>query len=206
MEQYKTVFSFSDGKYEEKRSVFIAELFHCESVEEAAKIVAEQKSKYWDAKHVVSAYRLLDGTVKASDDGEPHGTSGKPVLDLITGAGLFDVIITVTRYFGGVLLGTGGLVKAYSSAAREAIEKANVSEMIKGVICNIDCDYQQYQLIERLIFSNNSQIMSSDFSDNISLEIFVPVNSFETLKDKIIESFSGKIALNYKKELFFAKK
>lgn len=206
MEQYKTVFSFSDGKYEEKRSVFIAELFHCESVEEATKIVAEQKSKYWDAKHVVSAYRLLDGTVKASDDGEPHGTSGKPVLDLITGAGLFDVIITVTRYFGGVLLGTGGLVKAYSSAAREAIEKAKVSEMIKGVICNIDCDYQQYQLIERLIFSNNSQIMSSDFSDNISLEIFVPVNSFETLKDKIIESFSGKIALNYKKELFFAKK
>lgn len=206
MEQYKTVFSFSDGKYEEKRSVFIAELFHCESVEEATKIVAEQKSKYWDAKHVVSAYRLLDGTVKASDDGEPHGTSGKPVLDLITGAGLFDVIITVTRYFGGVLLGTGGLVKAYSSAAREAIEKANVSEMIKGIICNIDCDYQQYQLIERLIFSNNSQIMSSDFSDNISLEIFVPLNSFETLKDKIIESFSGKIALNYKKELFFAKK
>lgn len=206
MERYKTVFSCSEGKYEEKRSVFIAELFHCESAEEAAKIVAEQKSKYWDAKHVVSAYRLLNGTVKASDDGEPHGTSGKPVLDLITGAGLFDVIVTVTRYFGGVLLGTGGLVKAYSSAAREAIENAEISEMIKGVICTINCDYQQYQLVERLIFSNGAQVMNSNFSDNVNLEIFVPFDTFNPLNDKIIEAFSGKIALNYEKELFFAKK
>lgn len=206
MRDYQTVFEQSEGKYEEKRSVFIAELFHCETPEDAAKIVTEQKSKYWDARHVVSAYRLLDGTVKASDDGEPHGTSGKPVLDLITGADLFNVIITVTRYFGGVLLGTGGLVRAYSASAKQAIENAKIVKMKRGYLCKISCDYQQYQLIERLLYSNDVTIKNSEFEDRVNLEIIVPFNSFEGLKDKITETFSGKISLNYEKELFFVKK
>lgn len=206
MEQYKTVFTPSKGNYEEKRSVFVAELFHCESVDEAAKILSQQKSKYWDAKHVVSAFRLLDGTVKASDDGEPHGTSGKPVLDLITGFDLYNVMITVTRYFGGVLLGTGGLVKAYSTSARDALENAQISEMVKGYVCKVSCDYQQYQLIERLIFSGGAQILESNFFDEVNLDVFVPIAQFDPLNAKIIESFSGKITLNIEKELFFAKK
>ncbi len=206
MKDYKTVFQVAEGKYEEKRSVFIAEVFHCESVEDAGKIVAEQKSKYWDARHVVSAYRLLDGTVKASDDGEPHGTSGKPVLDLITGADLFNVLITVTRYFGGVLLGTGGLVRAYSASAKQAIENAEIVEMKKGYLCKISCDYQQYQLIERLLYANDVKLQNSEFNDRVNLEIIVPFDSFERLKDKITEAFSGKITLNYEKELFFVKK
>ena len=206
MKDYKTVFQVSEGKYEKKRSVFIAEVFHCESVEDAGKIVAEQKSKYWDSRHVVSAYRLLDGTVKSSDDGEPHGTSGKPVLDLITGADLFNVLITVTRYFGGVLLGTGGLVRAYSASAKQAIENAEIVEMKKGYLCKISCDYQQYQLIERLLYANDVKLQNSEFNDRVNLKIIVPFDSFEGLKDKITEAFSGKITLNYEKELFFVKK
>ena len=206
MKDYKTVFDSSEGKYEEKRSVFIAELFHCENPDDAAKIVSEQKSKYWDARHVVSAYRLLDGTVKASDDGEPHGTSGKPVLDLIIGADLYNVIITVTRYFGGVLLGTGGLVRAYSAATKNALENAKISEMKSGYLCKISCDYQQYQLLERLFFANEVQVAESEFEDKVNLEIIVPLDFYEPLKNKITEAFSGKITLNYEKELFFVKK
>ena len=206
MKEYNTVVEISQGRYEEKRSIFIAELFPCEGPEQAAQIVAAQKSKYWDARHVVHAYCLADGSVKAADDGEPHGTSGKPVLDIITGTGLKNVLITVTRYFGGVLLGTGGLVRAYSAAARQAVDNAKTVTMCPGIqfICSLD--YQQYQTMQRLMYSNNCIVDNSEFNDNVMLEFTVPLDVCERFKDEITEVFAGKIQLIVKKEIFFVKK
>jgi len=206
MNEYFTVLNVSEGKYEEKRSVFIAELFPCDSPEKAAEIVASQKSKYWDSKHVVHAYCLLDGSVKAADDGEPHGTSGKPVLDVICGAGLKNVIITVVRYFGGVLLGTGGLVRAYSTAAKEAVSNAEIIEMRLGAQCSCHVDYQQYQTLQRILFSYNCLINSSDFSDEVKLNLTVPEHLYDCLKKDITEAFSGKVDLNLKNNIFYVKK
>lgn len=130
MESYITVSGESVGEYSEKRSRFIATLRHTETEEQAAAFLAEMRSKYWDARHNCYAYSMSGGTLKRfSDDGEPHGTAGKPILDIIDGSGLTDIMIVVTRYFGGVLLGTGGLVRAYSAAAREAVANANRVKM-----------------------------------------------------------------------------
>ena len=206
MKKYYTVLETSQGRYEEKRSVFIAELFPCDSPENAAQLVAAQKSKYWDAKHVVHAFCMADGTVKAADDGEPHGTSGKPVLDVICGAQLKNVLITVARYFGGVLLGTGGLVRAYSSAARDAVENAHIVTMCAGEQYCCTIDYQQYQSLQRLLFAYECIVDISEFGESVYLEFTVPgENSLKLFKDAT-EAFSGKTEFVLKKSIFYVKK
>lgn len=206
MKEYKTVLDMSQGRYEEKRSVFIAELFPCENVQQAAEIVSSQKTKYWDARHVVHAYNLCDGSVKAADDGEPHGTSGKPVLDVITGAGLQNVLITVTRYFGGVLLGTGGLVRAYTAAAKDAVDNVRIVTMCPGIQVFCSVDYQQYQTIQRIIFAHNCIIDESEFGESVHILFTVPSENIKALKNEIVETFAGKVVPQYKKDLFFVKK
>ena len=114
---FQTVFKQNETEYVEKRSRFIATLRHCETEAEANDFVKEMKSKYWDATHNVYAYSVEGGRMcRFSDDGEPHGTAGKPMLDCIQGSGITNIAVVVTRYFGGILLGTGGLVRAYSKA------------------------------------------------------------------------------------------
>lgn len=206
MNEYFTVLNVSEGKYEEKRSVFIAEIFPCDTPEKAAEIVASQKNKYWDSKHVVHAYCLLDGSVKAADDGEPHGTSGKPVLDVICGAGLKNVLVTVVRYFGGVLLGTGGLVKAYSTAAKEAVQNADIIKMCLGAQYTCCVDYQQYQTIQRILFSYDCIINNSEFSDNVLLDFTVSADLSNNLQMEITDTFAGKVTLNLKNNIFYVKK
>ena len=202
MNEYFTVLNVSEGKYEEKRSVFIAEIFPCDTPEKAAEIVTSQKSKYWDSKHVVHAYCL----VKAADDGEPHGTSGKPVLDVICGAGLKNVLITVVRYFGGVLLGTGGLVRAYSTAAKEAVQNADIIKMCLGAQYACCVDYQQYQTIQRILFSYDCIINNSEFSDNVLLDFTVSADLSNNLQMEITDTFAGKVTLNLKNNIFYVKK
>ena len=116
MEKYITVLGESTAEYTEKRSRFIATIRHCDSEEEALAFIEEMRSKYWDARHNVYAYSVKHQG-RFSDDGEPHGTAGKPVYDVITSDGITNLAVVVTRYFGGVLLGTGGLVRAYSKSA-----------------------------------------------------------------------------------------
>ena len=119
---YSTVFSETKTEYVEKRSRFIATLRHCETEEEANAFLEEMRSKYWDARHNCFAYSVNEGKLRRfSDDGEPHGTAGKPMLDVITGSGITNIAVVVTRYFGGVLLGTGGLVRAYSKSVQDCL-------------------------------------------------------------------------------------
>ena len=139
---YQTVFSRNESEYVEKRSRFIATLCHCETEEDANNFVKEMKAKYWDARHNVYAYSVEQGRMcRFSDDGEPHGTAGKPMLDVIVGSGITNIAVVVTRYFGGVLLGTGGLVRAYQKATQEGLSNSVIIEKRLGIALHIQTDY-----------------------------------------------------------------
>lgn len=203
MQEYKTVVGNYTAEYNEKRSRFIAVCFHCESEEQAAKIIAEQKSKYWDAKHNVYAYLLKDGTARFSDDGEPHGTAGMPVLEVIKGSGITDVLVVVTRYFGGVLLGTGGLVRAYGTSTRDAI---NGSEKVLMCTCSrfeANCEYSDFDRLTRLICDCGGIIKNSDFTDKVTVDFYFKNTDKDNFLNKLCETFASKISAELKEELFF---
>ena len=152
--EYKTVYEGGEGEIVEKKSRFIATVIPCEDEETALQFIEATKKKYWDAKHNVFAFNVKKGkTLRFSDDGEPHGTAGKPILDVIVGSGLTDIAIVVTRYFGGVLLGTGGLVRAYSKSAKDVIESAEVFQMIPSLEYETVCEYTDHSKLENLIVS-----------------------------------------------------
>ena len=151
MNSYITINSVHSTELTEKKSRFIATISPCKTEEEATAFLNSLRSRYWDARHNVYAYILRDGTARFSDDGEPHGTAGKPVLDVLSGSGLTDVIIVVTRYFGGILLGTGGLVRAYSASAKQTVDSVQRVEMCPCMSCEIVCPYPDHQRLVALI-------------------------------------------------------
>ncbi len=203
MQEYTTINGSATAEYTEKHSRFIATAFYCESEQRASEIIAAQKSKYWDARHNVYAYILQNGTARFSDDGEPHGTAGMPVLDVIKGSGITNILIVVTRYFGGILLGTGGLVRAYSTSARDALEDA---QKVLMCVCSefiIDCDYGNYDKLVRLITDNNGMIQSTDFTDKVTVNVVFKNVERDAFLNKLCETFASKITAKLKNELFF---
>jgi len=201
--EYKTIIGEFTAEYTEKHSRFIATAFYCESETQASEIIAAQKSKYWDARHNVYAYILENGTARFSDDGEPHGTAGMPVLDVIKGSGITNVLVVVTRYFGGILLGTGGLVRAYSTSARDALQGAKKVLMCVCREITIDCDYGNYDILLRLINDHNGIIQNTDFTDKVTVNVVLRGDTCNTFLDKICETFASKISPKFQKELFF---
>lgn len=203
MQEYTTIEGNSTAEYSEKHSRFIANVFCCESETQASEIIAAQKSKYWDARHNVYAYVLQNGTARFSDDGEPHGTAGMPVLEVIKGSGIVNVLIVVTRYFGGILLGTGGLVRAYSTSARDALQNAQKVLMCVCHEFTIDCDYGNYDRLTRLIADHNGMIQSTDFTDKVTVNIVFKKVDCDAFLNKLCETFASKIEAKLKDELFF---
>ncbi|MGN0362467.1 MAG: YigZ family protein [Bilifractor sp.] len=195
-ERYCTIYKSGEGRYEEKKSVFIASVRHVTDADEAAAFVDEIKKKNWDARHNCYAWILgKDGSMmKASDDGEPSGTAGRPILDVLQGAGLTDVCMVVTRYFGGVLLGTGGLVRAYTQAARDGIGKSVCIEKKYGVILEICTDYTGSGKIQYLIGQEQDKLhlLQSDFSDVVRFQVILPVSDRENFEKKIVEATSAR--------------
>ncbi len=161
------------GEIEEKKSRFIATIEPVSSEEEAAAFIASVKKKYWDAKHNCSAYVIGDNGQKSrcSDDGEPSGTAGRPMLDVLTGRRITNACVVVTRYFGGTLLGTGGLVRAYSAAVKEGLEHCEVIRKINGFAIDIRCDYNDYGRIERMIATSDHSITDTQYGQNVSARI-----------------------------------
>ena len=202
MQSYRTLLSPSIGEYEEKHSRFIAEIRPVSSEEEAISFIKEQKSKYWDARHNVYAYRLLSGECRFSDDGEPHGTAGKPVLDILTGRQLLNVCIVVTRYFGGILLGTGGLVRAYSEASKESIDNATVAEM--GLIdeFSLHCDYQQYNRLLPFFAQFEINVTDTFFAEDVLIKFTLANDKSEGFLCSLADTFAGKITANKEGEIF----
>lgn len=199
---YQTVLKRNESEYVEKRSRFIATLCHCETEEEANNFVKEMKAKYWDARHNVYAYSVEGGRMcRFSDDGEPHGTAGKPMLDCIQGSGITNIAVVVTRYFGGILLGTGGLVRAYSKATQDVLSSAEVYVMLEGTVCEIVCEYSDLTMLQKLIEAEEGEIKDTEYTDKITIN-FVLKNDFcESFKEKLRETFSARLVLEEKAKI-----
>ena len=195
MESYITVSGESVGEYSEKRSRFIATLRHTETEEQAAAFLAEMRTKYWDARHNCYAYSLSHGALKRfSDDGEPHGTAGKPILDIIDGSGLTDITVVVTRYFGGVLLGTGGLVRAYSAAAREAVAAAERVRMTPCTVYKARCGYSELERLTKLITDCGGRVENTVYGADVELEFHLEDLACGGFLLKLKEMFAARIS------------
>ena len=194
MSRYLTVMGESVAEYEEKRSRFIATLRHCETEAEALGFIEEMRTKYWDARHNVFAYSVEKGRLcRFSDDGEPRGTAGKPILDVINGNGITDCAIVVTRYFGGTLLGTGGLVRAYSTSSKDAVENSKIAEMIPCTQYSIMCDYADHQKLVYLIEGENGVLENTEFTDKVKVYFVFKDSECEGFLSKLTETFSARL-------------
>lgn len=194
MGRFLTVLEDSTAEYVEKRSRFIANLRHCETEEDAAAFLDEMRSKYWDARHNVFAYSVGGGSLcRFSDDGEPHGTAGKPILDVIAGSEIKNIAIVVTRYFGGVLLGTGGLVRAYSKSAKDAVNNAKVVEMIPCTVYETVCEYTDHQRLVSIIENADGRINDTEFTDKVKLNYSFRDEDFPPFNAKLSETFSARL-------------
>ena len=192
---YKTVKNISEFTIVEKKSEFIGYCAPVKTEEEAVAFVNSIKKKHSDARHNVYAYVLREGFAQRfSDDGEPHGTAGMPVLDSIRKADLTDVAVVVTRYFGGILLGTGGLVRAYTAAAAGAIKDAGVAEVGDFAILEIKANYSDYQKIMPLSSAVNAKIEDSDFGTDVIMKIMVRDEQAESFMANLIETTNGRVA------------
>lgn len=183
---YNMILKNATSEITEKKSKFIGQVFYIENKQEAEKIIKETNKQYHDARHNCYAYRVLENdniVEKFSDDGEPSGTAGAPILNIINKIDLVNVLVIVTRYFGGILLGTGGLVKAYSDACQEAIKNANIVKKEEGCFCNITIDYKDFKEFKHFCETNKIIINKENFLGNIELEIMIPENVVKILEN-----------------------
>jgi uncharacterized YigZ family protein len=193
MNEYKTVIGSSEETFIEKKSRFIGTCFHVTSAEEAVQCIDSVKKKYWEANHHVYAYELRSGGAKKySDDGEPQGTAGIPVLGVIEKAGLVDICIIVTRYFGGILLGGGGLLRAYSHTASISLNAAKTAVMRKCTRETVTTEYSKYELTVRKITDYGATVDNSDFSDKVDIIFHIETDKIKALLEEINEINGGK--------------
>lgn len=202
MQEYKTVFYESIGELTEKKSRFIAHIRHIESPDDATAFLSDMRSKYYDARHHVYAYILKDGTKKYSDDGEPQGTSGLPSLAVLEGLGLVDTMVVITRYFGGTLLGTGGLVRAYSGAVKDATEKAEIVTMCRCSCVMVSCDYSLWERVKKFTEDFGGIIESVEFSSRVDASVSFRAELFDKYKKELTELTDGKGILKLDGEKF----
>lgn len=207
-DSYRVLIEGGQGEYEEKKSRFIATIRKCENEAEATAFIEEMKKKYWDARHNCSAYCIgpRGELTRCSDDGEPGGTAGRPMLEVITGEGIRNVAVVVTRYFGGVLLGTGGLVRAYTRAVQEGLKNCVVGRMRAGIELEVQTDYNGIGKILYLLGNAGIEPVSSDYADKVSLKLLVPVELAESLQSQMVEATGGRVEFNKGKERYFIDK
>ena len=192
-----TIKKSAETEITEKKSKFIGEVFYIETVQEAEEKLREINKKYHDAKHHCFAYRVMEQEQiieRCSDDGEPSGTAGAPMLQIISKNDLINVIVIVTRYFGGILLGTGGLVRAYSKATNDSLEKAEIVEIKKGERIELTILYKDLQFIKYYCEKNSIKIVKTDFSE----EPKVRIELTEIQKEKFLNEVQKK-QINIKK-------
>lgn len=200
---YKTVNKEADAQLIEKRSRFIAHVSPVSSEREALDYIENIKAEHWDAKHNVYAYSVRDeNRQRYSDDAEPKGTAGLPVLDVIKNEGLNDVVIVVTRYFGGILLGKGGLIRAYSSTAKLGIDKAGIITLSLCKLCKLTADYSFYGKLSALINSNFGIIDDTEFTDKVNLAFHIEERYLASLKTNISDATAGNFHIEVTGEAF----
>ena len=201
---YKTVQNESNSEFTEKRSRFIGYCKPVTTEQEAVDFINSKRSEHWNATHNVYAYSLREGNIKRySDDGEPSGTAGMPVLDVITKNEIYDVCIVVTRYFGGVLLGTGGLVRAYSQGAKVALEAGNVVMMQSCLMCEARCSYNQYGKVSSLIMEIGATIDDTVYEADVLIKFHIKPEYLDKLNKQLADATSGEIQAVSDSEKYF---
>ena len=189
---FRTVAHEAETEIEEKRSVFITAVKRVATEEEAAAFVKERKKKHPDARHTVFAYVLRKGAARYSDDSEPTGTAGMPTLEAIRRTGLEDVVVATTRYFGGILLGAGGLTRTYGAAAHAGLAAAGVAEYVPFGYYLLDCTYADYQKIQPELPRLGAREQGTDFTDRVCFSVALPVELGEPLCARIVELTAGR--------------
>lgn len=196
------------GEYTEKKSRFLGVIASVKSEEEAAAFLEAKKKHYHDARHNCSAYRICSDSGKIisrfSDDGEPSGTAGKPILDVLEGEGLVNAICVVTRYFGGVLLGTGGLVRAYTEGAKRSAAAAKKAKRMQGTCLEIETDYHGYGKIEYLLRTSDIPIISTEYGAGVTISAMVPPEGKGSLAARINEATNGLAKVKFGEERGYA--
>ena len=202
---YKTVLENASDEFVEKRSRFIGYCKPVKTEQEALDFINEKRSEHWNATHNVYAYSLREGNIKRySDDGEPSGTAGMPVLDVIVKNEIFDVVVVVTRYFGGVLLGTGGLVRAYSHGSKIAVEAAKPVIMQNCLVCEARCAYNQYGKVSSLIIGVGAAVDDTIYESDVLVKFHIKPDLLGTLNKKLADATSGEVTVEQKDEQYFA--
>ena len=206
LETKKTVYLAGEGEIIEKKSRFIATVKIVHSEEEAVQFIESMKKKYWDATHNCSAYVIGERKelMRCSDDGEPQGTAGRPMLDVLLGEDIYDVAVVVTRYFGGTLLGTGGLVRAYSKAVQEGLAQSIIIEQKYGVLLEVITDYNGIGKLQYLFGQEKMPIMESEYTDIVTLKVLIPKQRIEAIRKAVTEATNGKARMHEVEELYYA--
>ncbi len=206
-DSYKTLSCQAQDEYIVKHSRFIGYAKPVKTEKEAQEFIAEISKKHWDAKHNVYAYSIREGGIKRySDDGEPQGTAGMPVLNVILQENITDCVVVVTRYFGGILLGGGGLVRAYTHSAKIGIDAAGIITLSKWTVCKISCDYTFYGKLETFVRDFGGVIENTDFSENVTLEFRIEKGTEDAFDKKLKDLTNGKISFEITGEVIADKK
>jgi len=194
MSSYSIIHKPGEGEYVDKKSRFIGHAMPISSEAEALALIDQVKRKYWDARH--NCYAFITGEngsiMRFSDDGEPGGTAGRPILDVLVGANLHDALIVVTRYFGGTLLGTGGLVRAYTAASQEALAAADIRTLELANLIHIRTDYNSIGKLQYYLGQAGIEIKESSYTDAVEITITVKESDTVRVLDDITESTNGK--------------
>ena len=193
MTEYYIPTAAGESEYVEKRSRFLGHVRPVETEDEARAFVAEMKKKYYDARHNCWCYLLKDGPERYSDDGEPQGTAGIPMLEVFRREGVTNLVCVVTRYFGGVLLGTGGLFRAYTKSARDALEAAGRSAVRRWVQLEIPCSYAALERFKQEIAAFDGAVAGMDYGAGVSIRALLPEERSEAFRARILDLSGGAV-------------
>ena len=202
---YVTLGGEGTATIEEKRSEFIGYAAHVQDETEAQNFVRRIKAKHHDARHNVYAYVLGDTVQRYSDDGEPQGTAGIPVLDVLRKSGVTDACIVVTRYFGGILLGAGGLVRAYTAAAKAALDAAGTLTMERYAELRLRLSYADYQKLSAKLASLGATVDAVDFGGEVTLDVALKAMAKDRFADAVRELFAGRVPVEARGERYDAR-
>lgn len=191
MEEFYTISNNSKAEIIEKKSKFIAHIFYVESIEEAEKYLKATRKKYHDARHNCFAYAIetIDGgiAVKYNDDGEPAGTAGSPILKILLEKGITNVLVVVTRYFGGILLGTGGLVRAYTKTTLEALNKVEIIKKEKGCEIELEIEYCDLESAKKYLYDIGVKSIKVEFLEKVKLNAEIPKNMLKYIETEDVK-------------------
>lgn len=202
---YKILYQAGEGEIVEKKSRFIATIRPVNSEEEALSFIAEMRKKYWDATHNCTAFVIGENheQMRCNDDGEPSQTAGRPMLDVLLGEDVHNCCAVVTRYFGGTLLGTGGLVRAYSAAVKEGLRNCRILEKQLARKLTVETDYTGLGKIQYILGEEKITVLDSQYADKVLLTLLVPVDQLEPLMEKLTEGTNGRCVMEPGEQLWY---